>query len=130
MPMTRLRHCEYEQLGDGILHVKITTGKLLVQTDIDAWGAEMCSLVEEFGVQRILLDWSQVEYLASRALSKVLSLIHKLEGSRVNETQRLVAAGIKADVQEVLAITQISKCFRLFELLEDALAALRAEDTP
>ncbi len=75
----------------------------------------------ETGQDRVVLDLSDVEFIDSSGLGAIVAAMKQLEGER-----RLDLAGLTPTVDKVFRLTRMDTVFRLFNSLEDALAAQNA----
>jgi len=77
-------------------------------------------LIEEDGRQKIVLDFSNVEYLSSAALGKLITMDKKMKTAK----GQLRLCAIRPDIYEVFAITKLNKLFVMKDNLEAALQGL------
>jgi anti-sigma B factor antagonist len=82
-------------------------------------GEELYSLVDERGYKRIILDCSNVQYMSSAALNKLIVLQDKT--SAVDG--QLVLCGLTTAVSDVLAATRLNQ---KFNIQKDRAAARRS----
>ena len=102
------RRLEVEDIGD-ITVVNFLDKKILDDQNIQVIGEQLLKLVEELGRQKILLNFSNVEFLSSAALGKLIVLNRKL-----NETGgKLVLCNIDRNIYEVFEITKLNKVFAI-----------------
>ena len=105
-----------ERIGD-ITIATFLDQKILDETKIRIIGSELFGLVDEDGRLKILLDFSNVEYLSSAALGKLIIIDKKLKAANGN----LRMCSIRPDVYEVFAITKLNKVFSVYENQDQAL---------
>ena len=115
---TRRRRLEVEPIGD-VTVVNFVDRKILDEQNIQVIGEQLFSLVEEEGMKKILLNFSNVEYLSSAALGKLISLNKKLQGVG----GRLILCNIDPQIFEVFEITKLDK---FFKIVKEEQAALQA----
>jgi anti-sigma B factor antagonist len=72
--------------------VNFTDRKILDEQNIQVIGEQLFSLVDELGRKKILLNFSNVEYLSSAALGKFITLNKKVSG----DVQLKTAGGTKS----------------------------------
>jgi anti-sigma B factor antagonist len=97
--------------------VAFKESKILDETVIQEIGNELFGLVDSQFRPKMLLDFSNVDYLSSAALGKLITL-HK----RVREKRgQLKFAAIKPKIYDVFRITKLDK---IFDIHADAEAAL------
>jgi anti-sigma B factor antagonist len=108
---------EVEDIGD-VTVVNFVDRKILDEQNIQVIGEQLFSLVDNSGRRKVLLNFSNVEYLSSAALAKLITLNKKLQ--QVNG--RLVLCNIDPQIYEVFEITKLN---RLFEIQGDEQAGLQ-----
>src|SRR5215470_7102310 len=74
----RRKRLEVEDIGD-ITVVNFVDKKILDEQNIQIIGEQLFSLVDELGRKKILLNFSNVEFLSSAALGKLITLNRKLQ---------------------------------------------------
>jgi anti-sigma B factor antagonist len=114
----RRRRLEVEDIGD-VTVVNFTDKKILDEQNIQIIGEQLFSLVDELGRRKLVLNFSNVEYLSSAALGKFITL-----NKKVNAAQgKLVLCNIDPQIYEVFEITKLNK---LFNIQKEEQAALQA----
>jgi anti-anti-sigma factor len=116
--MAQRRRLEIQEIGE-VTVVRFVDRKILDESNIQELGQELFQLVEEENRKNLLLDFSNVEFLSSAALGKLITLDKKvkLHGGR------LKLSGIRPQIYEVFAITKLNKLFDIKDGEADALAA-------
>src|SRR5687768_11967132 len=104
------RRIDIEDVGD-VTIAKFLDKKILDETNIQIIGTQLFRLVEEDGRRDIVLDFSNVEYLSSAALGKLITMEKKVKGAR----GRLRLCSIKPEIYEVFAITKLNKLFQIHD---------------
>ncbi len=84
-------------------------------------GEDLFSLVDELGKKKVLLNFSDVEYMSSLALGKFLTLQHKLK----NTGGKLGMCCIEDEVYETFELTKMNRLFDIQKEEQTALEALR-----
>ena len=110
------RRLDIEEVGD-VTVAKFIDKKILDETNIQIIGNQLFGLVDEDGRAKIVLDFSNVEYLSSAALGKLITLDKKVKAAR----GKLRLCSIRPDIYEVFAITKLNKLFEIHENQEKAL---------
>ncbi|MEN6452602.1 MAG: STAS domain-containing protein [Thermoguttaceae bacterium] len=118
MTMTAYRHLDVSQVGD-VTVVRFLDRKIIEDVNIQELGQEMFRLVEAEGRERLLLDFSSVDFLSSAALGKLITLDKKMKA----HGGRLKLASIRPEIYEVFTITKLN---RLFDIRRDEAEALAA----
>jgi len=115
---SRRRRLEVEDIGD-ITVVNFTDKKILDEQNIQIIGEQLFSLIDELGRRKVILNFSNVEYLSSAALGKFITL-----NKKVNAVGgKLVLCNIDPAIYEVFEITKLNK---LFNIQKEEQAALQA----
>ena len=110
------RRLDIEEVGD-VTVARFIDKKILDEGNIQIIGNQLFGLVEDDGRQKIVLDFSNVEYLSSAALGKLITMDKKVKASK----GRLRLCSVRPDIYEVFAITKLNKLFDMHEDQEKAL---------
>ncbi len=113
---TGQRRIDIEDVGE-VTVARFVDKKILDEGNIQIIGNQLFGLVEEDGRMKIVLDFTNVEYLSSAALGKLITLDKKVKKAR----GKLRLCSIRPEIYEVFAITKLNK---LFDIREDQEAAL------
>ena len=104
----------------GAICVRFRERKIVDMMQIEAMSEELARLTADEG-SRLVLDLSGVEFLASAALNKLVSLERRLR-SRAGQ---LALCGLTSTVQDVFSITRLTSVFSIHPDQAAALAALK-----
>jgi len=104
------RRLDIDTVGD-VTIARFVDKKILDETNIQIIGNQLFGLVEEDGRKRIVLDFSNVEYLSSAALGKLITLDKKAKSAG----GKLRLCSIRPDIYEVFAITKLNQVFDIKE---------------
>lgn len=115
---TAYRHLDLAQVGD-VTVVRFRDHKIIEDINIQELGQELFRLVESDGRERLLLDFSAVDFLSSAALGKLITLDKKMKA----HGGKLKLSNIRPEIYEVFAITRLN---RLFDIRKDEAEALAA----
>ncbi len=110
------RRINVDEVGD-VTIASFVDKKILDENNIQQIGSQLFALVEEDGRKRIILDFSNVEYLSSAALGKLITMEKKVKAA----SGKLRLCAIRPDIYEVFAITKLNKLFDIKDTQEDAL---------
>ena len=116
--MAEYRRLELSEVGD-VAVVRFVDFKILDEANIQEMGQELFHLVEQDSHKKVLLNFSNVQFLSSAALGKLITLdkkVKKAEG-------KLKLSNILPDIYEVFTITKLN---RLFDIYDDEAEALKA----
>ena len=116
MASTSHRKIDVEEIGD-VTVARFVDRKILDETNIQIVGNQLFALVDDEGRQKILLDFSNVEYLSSAALGKLITLDKKAKANG----GKLRLCSVRPEIYEVFAITRLNKLFDMYDDQEKAL---------
>ena len=98
------RRVDIEEVSD-VTVAKFIDKKILDEGNIQIIGTQLFGLVDEDGRKKIILDFSNVEYLSSAALGKLITLDKKVKKAK----GKLKLCSIRPDIYEVFAITRLNQ---------------------
>jgi anti-sigma B factor antagonist len=104
----RRRRLECEEIGD-VTVVNFVDRKILDEQNIQKIGEDLFKLVDEEGRRKILLNFSNVEYLSSAALGKLITLNRKVQTAK----GKLILCAIAPQIYEVFEITRLHQVFKI-----------------
>jgi anti-sigma B factor antagonist len=113
---TGTRRLEVEEVN-GVTVARFTDKKILDEGSIQIIGNQMFSLVDEDRRPKIVLDFSNVEYLSSAALGKLITMNKKCSAAGT----KLRLCAIRSDIKEVFKITRLDKMFVIMDNRDKAL---------
>lgn len=116
--MTTHQRLSVQMVAD-VSIVNFVDRKILDEANIQELGRELFHLVEEEQRKKLLLNFSNVEFLSSAALGKLITLDKKVK--KVGGQLKL--SNIRPEIYEVFAITRLNKLFDIKDDEADALAA-------
>jgi anti-sigma B factor antagonist len=100
----RRRRLEVEDIGE-VAVVNFVDKKILDEQNIQMIGDDLFRLVDELGRRKVLLNFSNVEFMSSAALGKLITLHRKLQGVQ----GKLVLCKIAKDILEVFKLTKLDR---------------------
>lgn len=110
----RRSRLQTETIGD-VLVVNFIDRKILDEQNIQIIGEQLFGLVEQN--PKILLNFSNVEYLSSAALGKLIALNKKVKAA----DGRLILCGIDPNIYEVFELTRLDQILKIEQNEQDAL---------
>lgn len=116
--MSTHRRINVAKIGD-VTVVKFLDKKILDEANIQELGLELFSLIEHDNRKSILLNFTDVEFLSSAALGKLITLDRKVKASK----GRLKMSNIRPEIFEVFQITKLNKVFDIRNDEAEAVAA-------
>jgi len=116
--MTAYRHLDVGRVGD-VTVIRFLDHKIIEDINIQELGQEMFHMVEVDGCNKMLLNFSSVDFLSSAALGKLITLDKKMKA----HGGVLKLSNIRPEIYEVFAITKLNRLFDIHDEEADALAA-------
>jgi anti-sigma B factor antagonist len=116
--MTGYRRLDVNEVGD-VTVVRFRDHKIVEDINIQQLGQEMFRLIEVDGRDKLLLNFSSVDFLSSAALGKLITLDKKMKA----HGGALKLSNIRPEIYEVFAITKLNRLFDIKDDEADALAA-------
>lgn len=113
------RRLDIEEVGD-VTVARFIDKKILDENNIQIIGNQLFGLVEEDGRKKIVLDFTNVEYLSSAALGKLITMDKKVKAA----SGKLRLCNIRKDIYEVFAITRLNKVFDIRNTQDEAVAGI------
>lgn len=113
-------HIKIKRQGD-VSIVQFADRKILEELSIHEIGEELRKLVESEPRIKLLLDFGNVDHLASAALGMLITL-HKEVQAKVGT---LKLANINKQIFQVFRITRLDRVFEIHNTSDDALAAFQ-----
>ncbi len=107
-----------DEVGDVTL-VNFVDKKILDDLNIQMIGDDLFRLVDELGRKKVLLSFTNVEFMSSAALGKLIRLhqrLHSLGG-------KLILCGISKSILEIFEITKLDK---MLTIIKDENVALNS----
>ena len=93
--------------------------RILDETTVKAVAEELLALVDSTFKIKLLLDFSNVEYLSSAVLGKLVAAYKKVQEGK--GLMKLVA--VKPSIKEVFKITKLDKLFEMHDTHQTAMNA-------
>lgn len=116
--MSKRKHIDVSEVGE-VNVVRFTDAQILDEVDIQELGEELFALIERENLSSLLLNFTNVEFLSSAALGKLISLDKKVKAAG----GKLKLSNIRPEIYEVFNITRLNK---LFDIRNDEAEALAA----
>ncbi|MGO8688268.1 MAG: STAS domain-containing protein [Thermoguttaceae bacterium] len=116
--MANYRRLEVKQVGD-VTVVRFRDHKIVEDVNIQELGSEMFQLIEVENRNKLLLNFSAVDFLSSAALGKLITLDKKMKA----HGGTLKLSNIRPEIFEVFTITRLNRLFDIKDDEADALAA-------
>ena len=107
--MSKIPRLKIEQKS-GVSVVHFLDKRILDEPTIQAIAEQLFSLLDDSGKRELILNFTNVEYLSSAALGKLINLHKNLQGLQ----GRLAMCNVIPQIFEVFAITKLDKIFKIF----------------
>ena len=104
--MATHRRIDVSKVGD-VTVVKFLDKKILDEAGIQELGAELFALIEHDNRRSMVLNFSNVDFLSSAALGKLITLDRKMKSAK----GRLKMSNIRPEILEVFQVTKLNKVF-------------------
>lgn len=104
----RRQRITVEDIGD-ISVVQFVDKKILEEQSIQLIGDDLFRLVDELGRRKLLLNFSNVDFMSSAALGKLIRLHQRM----VQIGGKLVLCSINKDIMQVFVLTKLDKMFKI-----------------
>ncbi len=118
MASSGTRRFDIEEIGD-VTIAKFLDKKILDESNIQVIGNQLFGLVDEDLRTKLVLDFSNVEYLSSAALGKLITMDKKVKAAK----GKLRLCSIRPEIYEVFAITKLNKLFKICRDQEEAVTS-------
>lgn len=112
------RRIQVAEVGD-VAVVRFQDRKILDAANIQELGEELFALVEQEKRGKLLLNFSDVQFLSSAALNKIIVLDRKVKAAG----GQLKLCSLVPEIEEVFVITRLNQLFDIRETEKDALSA-------
>lgn len=116
--MSERRRIAVSSVGE-VKVVRFNDRKILDAASIVELGDELFGLVERDGSRKLLLNFTEVEFLSSAALNKLIILDKKMKAAG----GQLKLSNLRPEIYEIFVITRLTQLFDIREEEADALAA-------
>lgn len=94
--------------------------KLNDELTIQAWGDELCALIENCKKDRLVVNFQSVKFMSSSALRALITLNSKAKAKKV----ALFLCAIDANILEVFKITKLDSLFKIRGTEQEALHSM------
>lgn len=99
---------QISEVGD-VTVVRFVDRRILDASNIEELGGELFGLIEKENRKKLLLNFSDVEFLSSAALNKMIILDKKLRSG--GGTLKMCC--LRPEIQEVFMITKLDQLFEI-----------------
>ena len=116
MAASHRRLLDLEEIGD-ITVASFTGSKILDEGYIQILGNQLFDLVKKDSRRKIILDFTNVEFLSSAALGKLITMDKKVKASQ----GKLRLCCVRPEIYEVFRISKLNQLFDIHHTQERAL---------
>jgi anti-sigma B factor antagonist len=113
-------HLRIKRVGN-VTVVEFADRKILEELSIQEIGDELRGLVDAEPGGQLLLNFSNVDHLASAALGMLITLHKKVQ----EQNGRLKLSNINRQIFQVFRITRLNRVFDIYETADEALGAFQ-----
>jgi anti-anti-sigma factor len=107
----------FQVLG-GVVVARCLMGNLSEEENIDPVGQELLTLVDKYECRRIILDLSEVEYMTSAMVGKMIRVHRQMH----RDNGKLVLCQLHPTVYEILHTSKLLTYFNTTNTVEEAVA--------
>jgi anti-sigma B factor antagonist len=108
--------------SDGIALVRFVDRKIVDTATIEELGDELSALVEKDNQLKLILNFSNVEFLSSAALNKLIILDRKVKA----RSGKMKLCHMRKEIHDVLIITRLNILLDVRPTESDAITAIKA----
>ncbi len=108
------------EYADDVTIAKITSEKVLEETDIQGLEGTLLPLIEQNDRIKLVIDFSEVRFLSSSVLGLLIRISKKVYETR----GQLILCGINTKIMEIFRITRLDKIFDIAEDKNEAVKTL------
>lgn len=105
---TRRQRITVEDVGD-VAVVQFVDKKILDEQNIQMIGDDLFRLVDELGRRKLLLNFSNVDFMSSAALGKLIRLHQRM----AQVGGKLILCSISKDIMTVFTLTKLDKMLKI-----------------
>jgi anti-sigma B factor antagonist len=117
MAAANFKHLRVKEVGQ-VAIVDFINSQLMYGTfDIEEIENELSSLISDHGYSKLLLDFSNVQYVSSTMLAKLVGLERRLQTAK----GRLALCGLGPILMDTLRISQLERVFAIYDDVESAI---------
>lgn len=116
----RIELTSFSGTGGDVTLVRFVDRKIIDATNIQELGDELFALVEKEAKKLLVLNFSNVEFLSSAALNKLIILEKKVKA----HTGKMRLCNLRPEIYEVFAITRLNQLFDIKGTEGEALTGL------
>lgn len=106
---------------DNVTQVEFIDRNILDEGNIQAIAEEIARLIESDPAPRLLICFQNVDHLSSAALGALITINNKVR----DRGGQLRLSNIDPQIQEVFAITRLTKIFQIHETAEEAFRSFK-----
>ncbi len=117
--MAKERRLKVSEVGD-VTIVHFIDNRITEELGIQEIGQELVDLVDREGRSKLVLNFSNVGFMSSAALGKLITLNKKVKAR--NGKLRLCC--IRPEIREVFTITKLDRLFEIYDTESKALEGL------
>ena len=102
--------------------IEFQTPSLMNPLELERIGAGLFRLIDDDKRDRLVLDFTKVQYLSSQAIGIILTLNKKLTGTSAGG-QNLILCGVGPQLMQLLKITRLDRILMIKTTQKEAIAS-------
>jgi anti-anti-sigma factor len=118
--MNTFKRIEVEE-ADGVVFVRFFDRKIITSFDVIEIGEELFAVACQSELQKVIIDFVNVEFLSSAMLNKFIIFDKKVK----SKCGKLRFCGMEPEIREVFVITRLNQLFEIHDTREKALASMK-----
>lgn len=108
------------QKQNDVAVVSFATSRILDQSNVQQLGEEFDALVDQFNLDKIVINFDGVTYMSSAVMGKLVSLLKKVQAAG----GKLKLCSIEDSIFEIFEIMRFDKMFEIHESEDEAVIEL------
>ncbi len=117
MAAMNFKHIIVKDVGSVAVVDFINSQLMFGTSDVEEIGAELTALISAHGRSKIVLDFSNVQYISSTMLAKLASLERQMETAK----GRLALCGLGPILKDTFRIGHLERLFSIYDDVESAI---------
>jgi anti-sigma B factor antagonist len=108
------------QKQNDVAVIRFATSRILDQSNVQQLGEELDRLVDEYGLEKLVLNFQGVTYMSSAVMGKLVSLLKKVQAVG----GELALCAIEDSIFEIFEIMRFDRMFKIHPSEDEAVIAL------
>jgi len=108
------------QKQNDVAVVTFATSRILDQSNVQQLGEEFDALVDDFHLDKLVLNFENVSYMSSAVMGKLVGLLKKVKAAG----GQLILCNIEDSIYEIFSIMRFDKMFQIRKTEDEAVIEL------